>query len=423
VTILRLVPTLPRPLARHPRRVALALALVLLGAGAAAVLLGARYQLDAARRALDHYDFQQAQNHLDLYLMVHFRSAGGHLLAARAARRRDACDEAESHLAACLRLEGMTEATALERLLLTAQQGDLADMEGLLKAHTSPGDPEAVLVLEALAKGYANRFWEADELACLNELLDRQPRHPQALLMRARLWEGRVLKGETERATGALRDYEQAVELNPTFESRLGLAGALYRVGRPRDALSEYDRLRRDRADDPEVLLGLARCRYSLHEVDEARRLLDALLERHPDHAGELADAEAWLSRAAAAAPPYDCEPQRLLAQCLEVAGRDEEARRCLDVLREREANALRVDRNILRANRDPHDVALRYDIARDLMRLGREQDGVAALFLVLEQEPGHRPAHTALADYFERTGRPDRAARHRRAATSPGAR
>lgn len=126
--------------------------------------------------------------------------------------------------------------------------------------------------------------------------------------------------------------------------------------------------------------------------------------------------------------PPYDCEPHRFLYQCLQAAHKDEEARRCFDRLREREADVLRVDRQTLQANRDPHDVALRYEIARDLMRLGREQDGVAALFLVLEQEPRHGPAHAALAEHFERAGQPARAARHRRAASqradaNPGAR
>jgi tetratricopeptide (TPR) repeat protein len=403
-------------------------ALVLfLGTGTGAVFLWAQYHLDAARSALDRHALDEAEHHLGLCAKVYFRSAAVHLLAAQTARRRDVYDKAEERLATCIELGGMTEATALERLLLTTQQGDLK-AEGLLKSRPAD-DPNAVLVLEALAKAHVNRFRPIDALEHLNALLQRQPDHPQALLMRACAWEALARTGKTEHEQDALRDYQTAVELAPSFEGRLGLAGALYRLGRPWSALIEYDKLHQLRPTNAEALLGLARCRYSLGEVGEARRLLDELLDlvpRHPAallergqlafHAGQLADAENWLGQAVAVAPRSDCEPLHLLSRCLEAQHKDEEARRCRDRLRAREAELLEVDRLILQSNRDPHNVALRYRIARDLIRLGREREGVAALFLVLDQEPRHGPSHAALADYFERTGAPFRAARHRRA-------
>jgi tetratricopeptide (TPR) repeat protein len=423
-----------RFLSFRSRLAILALVLVVLGAATAGVFLWARYHLRAAEQALDRYQFDEAQHHLDLYLLVNRRSTAVRLLAARTARRRDDYDEAERRLAACLRPEEITPEAALERLLLTAQQGELAEVEGLLQPRTGPDDAEAALVLEALAKGYLNCAWDADALTCLNRLLERQPAHAPALLMRARVLESQALKGEVERETDALHDYEKAAELSPSFEARRGLAGALYRLGRPWEALSEYESLQREQSASPDVLLGLARCRYSLHDVDEARRWLDTLLEQHPDHAaallergrlalhaGELSEAEKWLGRAADLAPPCDCEALRLLCRCFDAEHKDEEARRCSGRLRDREAAVVRVDRRILQANRNPQDVALRYEIALELMRLGRERDGLAALFLVLEQQPRHGPAHAALADYLERTGQPARAARHRRAG-SPSA-
>jgi tetratricopeptide (TPR) repeat protein len=432
-------------LRRHPRLVLLALALGIVGAGVGAGFLWRQYHLSAAGRALERYAFDEAGHHLEQCLQVPWDRAAVHLLAAQAARRRDAYDEAEQHLAACVRLGGMTEAVARERLLLIAQQGDLDGVEGLLQARTGADDPEAVLVLEALAKGYASRFWQAHALTYLNLLLQRQPRHPQALLMRARVWENRALRGETERDADALRDYQQAVEQLPSFEAQLGLAGVLYRVGRPWEAMLEYERLRASQADNPEVLLGLARCRCSLHEVDEARLLLEQLVGQHPPHptlsptlggegrvrgeallelgrvslhAGQLAVAEKWLRRAASVAPAYDGEAHRVLCRCLEALGKTEDARRCLEELREKEAKVLDVERLTLQANREPGNVALRYEVAVKQMRLGREQDAVAALFFVLDQEPRHGPAHQVLADYFERTGQAGRADRHRRAAT-----
>jgi tetratricopeptide (TPR) repeat protein len=421
-------------LRRHPRLVLLLLALGVVGAGIAAVFVWRQSHLSAAEQALQRYAFDEAGHHLDLCLQVPWDRAAAHLLAAQAARRRDAYDEAERHLAACVGPGGMTDAVARERLLLTAQQGDLDGVEGLLQARAGADDPESVLVLEALAKGYANRFWLAHALTYLNLLLERQPRHPQALLMRARVWETQARRGETERDADAMRDYQHAVELHPSFEARLGLAGALYRAGRPWEAMQEYEQLRTAQPGDPAVSLGLARCRWSLHEVDESRRLLEELVERHPEdaaallelgrvalHAGQLAAAETWLRRAAAAAPPHDGEAHRVLSRCLEASGKTEDARRCLEELRQKEARVLEVERLTLQANRDPGNVALRYEVAVKQMRLGREQEAVAALFFVLDQDPRHGAAHQALADYFERTGQPGRAARHRRAG-APGA-
>jgi tetratricopeptide (TPR) repeat protein len=420
--------------ARRPLLTLPALVLVLSGAAVAAVLLWAHSHLGAARRALDRYAFDEAQHHAELYLRVHPGDAAAHLLAARAARRHDAYAEAERHLKASVEVGGVTPATALERLLLTAQQGDLDGLEALLRAHTGADDPEAVPVLEAMAKGYLNRYWRENALVALNMLLEREPRHPQAWLLRAQVWEERVRHGETARDPEALHDYEKALEVSPSFEARLGLARTLYRLGRPWDALLEFERLGREQPAHPEVLLGLARCRYALGDVDEARRLLDALLARYPQdaaallergrlarHAGQPDEAAKWLRQAASLAPRHDCEALGLLYQTLEAEKKTEDAHRCLDELRQREADVLAVERMTLHLNRQPYDLALRYAIAQGLTHLGREQDAVAALYFVLDQDPRHQAAHEALADYFERTGQPARAARHRRASL-PGA-
>src|SRR5262249_38870144 len=223
--------------------------------------------------------------------------------------------------------------------------------------------------------------------------------------------------------------YEKAVELNPSFEAQLGLAGTLYRVGRPWEAMLIYERLGSLQPTNPSVLVGLARCRYNLHEVDEARILLDSLVEEHPNHAdgllergrlalhaGQLDKAEKWLRQAASAAPRYNSEAQRLLCRCLEATDKTAEARACLDELRERETKVLEVERLIARANREPQNVELRYRIALELMNLGREEDAVGSLYLVVQQNRQHGPARQALADYFDRAGQPARAARLRRA-------
>ena len=50
-------------------------------------------------------------------------------------------------------------------------------------------------------------------------------------------------------------------------------------------------------SDNSQVLLGLARCRYALAEVDEARQLLDELLRRQPRHPDALLEPAGWSAR------------------------------------------------------------------------------------------------------------------------------
>lgn len=389
-------------LRNHPRICGLAVALALLGSGVAGPHLWKQYHLHAACQALDRYAFDEAQRHLNLYLALPFRNGDVYLLAARTARRRDSYEEAVRYLAACPQQRGTTKTLALERLLLTAQQGELEGIEGSLLARTSGDDPEAVVVLEALGKGYAQRFWRTEALECLNKLLHLRPGHPQALLLRAQLKEkmNPNAKAETEHAAEILRDYEKAIEASPPLEAQLGRAATLFRLGRPWDALLEYEQLRLLYESQAEVLLGLAHCRYNLGEVNETRQLLDEMVDRYPDrwdallergrlalHEGRPAEAERWLRRAADQAPPCEVAPLRSLGQCLQLQHKDEEARRCLDRLSRQEAELHQVELLTMQANREPSNVALRYEIAGKLMRLGLEQDSVAAFYFVLEQQ------------------------------------
>jgi thioredoxin-like negative regulator of GroEL len=411
----------------HPRLALFALLLGIAAAGASAVFFWSLYHLHAAGRALEHYDFDAAQHHLELCLTVRPRSPRLHLQAAQTARRRDAYEEAERHLDQATRLGGTTEATLLERSLLSAQQGELEGQEITLRARASEDDAESLLVLEALAKGYASRFWYAQTLVSLNMLLERQPAHPQALLMRAQMWERRARNGEKDRELDALEDYKKAVALRPTFESRVGLAGTLYRVGESWDALCQFKALYQENPTDPEVLLGLARCFFVAADPNVAKRFVDELLALQPNHAagllerarlelyaGQMAEAEESLRRSAAAAPRYDFEAQRLLCECLEAEKKTEEARHCRQELAEREAAVLEIGRLSQQAAREPGNVSLRYEIATKLMGVGREDDSIGTLLSILELDPRHRLARQTVIDYFERTGQSRRASRLR---------
>jgi tetratricopeptide (TPR) repeat protein len=430
--MLRILSNLFDRMRRHPRRALLALALlgVLAWGGTLAGRdLWARHYYAAAQQALAREDLDQAQHDLDLCLKVWDDRPEVHLLAAQTARRRDAYDDADRHLTACERLQGKTEAAALERDLLIAQQGAPDSVIGRLKGVASQRPGQAAAVWEAIAKGYLNCYCKAEALAYAERLLQQSPDH-----LHGRMWRGRALES-LDRAEDAVPDFERAVELAPGWdEARLRLAACLFRVGRPWDARVHYEALRERRPDDPEVLLGLSRCCYDLHDLDGARQSLDRLLDLRPSdvpalldrgrlefHAGRTAEAERWLRRASELAP-RDREVCLALARCLEAEARETEAQLCRDRLRQILADLQVIHDLIEKSKHTPDDAALRYQIGVRLQERGEEADAASWFFAALGEDPHYVPAHVALANYFEHTGQHFRAAWHRRAASGPRA-
>jgi predicted Zn-dependent protease len=180
-------------------------------------------------------------------------------------------------------------------------------------------------------------------------------------------------------------------------------------------------------------VLGLARCRLDLHELDEAGRLLDGLLAERPDHVAALvergrlalrrgreAEAEPDLRRACELAP-HNRDAHRLLHLCLRGQGKEDEDRRVVARMDQILAEQVRRSRAWVQLHAAPHDVGLQYEFARVLLETGDEDEGVRRLKLLLRQQPDHRGAHAALAAYYERTGNVAAAARHWQALQSAG--
>ncbi|HKI33607.1 MAG TPA: tetratricopeptide repeat protein [Gemmataceae bacterium] len=419
------------PPPRRPRTAALRVVtvalLVLAGLGLAA--WGGRHawawhHFRAGRAALEADDLDAARSHLDSCLRAWGRSTEARLLAARAARRADDLEAAERHLDEHERRGGDAEARAFEWAMLHTQRGEFADTETYLRNKVAGSEGrDALLGLEALGKGYAATGRMPDALRSLDELLRRQPDHFQAHLLR-----GRVIS-EMGELPEALADYDAAVAARPSsFEARLRRAALLERLGRLADAVAEYEALRLARPDDPEVLLGLARLRADSHELEKADALLGQLLAAHPDRTdallerarvglrrGEAGRAEEW-AREATRRAPGDRDAFSVLALALEAQqGKEDDARRCRARIDEIDADRDRVMRLGDRAREEPGNLTLRFEIAAALLRLGRTEQGVRGLEGVLAADPNHPGAHAALADYYERTGQPDKAKAHRR--------
>jgi tetratricopeptide (TPR) repeat protein len=370
-----------------------------------------------AEQALEKGELDQARAHLELCLEVWPDSGEIHYLAARTARRQGAYDDANRHLSACRRLGWPAEAIRLERALLEAEQGDPTLVESYLLSCVHKDHPDAVLILEALTRGYLKNFQLMRALECLDLWLHRQPNAVQALI-----WRGEV-RERLDRYEPALDDLRRAVRLDPEAEeSRLRLARLLVRARLPEEALPHYEQLYERRSGDAEVLLGLAACQRRLSRPEDARQLLDILLAAQPRHAqalsergqlaleaGQLDEAEEWLRRAVAAAP-FEREAVYAFGQCLfRQKGKEAEAQQWRARLERIDADLKRMTAVMNDITSSPRDPELRTKAGVLLLRNGQEKEGLRWLESALRLDSRHPSTLQALSDYFERQGRPER--------------
>jgi predicted Zn-dependent protease len=392
----------------------------------AAPQLWAWYHLRAARAALERYDNAAARGHLRQCLRVWPNSLPARLLAARAARRDGAYEEADEHLDRCRPpgREPPPEAR-LERMLVRAAAGDLEAVEEPLLARAGKDPAAAPLIWEALAEGYTRMYRILEAAACLDRWLYFQPDDVQALVLRGKVWQ------QARAVQKAVPDYARAVELDPgRDDARRSLAFALLDLGRVDEAFTHLEYLLRKQPDDPELRVRLAHCHKERGEFDRARELLDGVLAGHPEHgaalrergetelrAGQAKQAGDWLRRAAAA-QPNEYPTQWLLYEWLRQHGTDAEARAQLEraqQLKDRRDRMVEITTHLMPMR--PHDAALHYEMGTLLLALGHDALGERWLASALHEQPDYGPAHAALADYYERRGDTVKAAGHRKQA------
>jgi predicted Zn-dependent protease len=388
--------------------------------------LWAEYRFHTARQALARRQFFRARSDLEVCLRQWPKNPEAHFLAARIARQAGYLDEAARRLDLCQFLRGPRQAIALERALLRAQQGDLTpDLETYLRT-TAESDPSnGVTILDALSEGYRGLYRLNDARDCLTSWLEQEPDSVAALLRRA--W---VLE-RLDQFEKARDDYWTALGLEPNNNAtRLRLAQVLTRLGQTAElteAAALFEGLQRQRPGETPVVLGLAQCRVRLGQVEEAQRLLDNLAAAQPGEAsvllergrlalqqGDAAAAEPWLRRAAQRAPS-DYQVCYALYQCLRQQGKDAEAKECRTRMQQVEADLLRLHDLTEQLQQRPYDAWLRCEIGKIFLYNGEKHEGELWLQTTLRIDPRYEPARSALADYYEATGRPEQAAAYRR--------
>jgi tetratricopeptide (TPR) repeat protein len=379
-----------------------------------------------AQEALEAQDFALAREHLGHCVESCPAHAETRFLLARAARRADDLESAETHLKVAEAMQWAPEEVALERLLTQAQLGDLGRAEAPLLERLEEGPVAEELILEALIKGYlaAYRLPEAAHLA--TRWLGQRPGRWQPWLYRGR---AHYLNGAFGRAAA---DYRRALEALPWHrQGRLWYAGALLLDGRFRDALPAFEKYVGDYPDDPAGLLGLADCHLMLKQRTEAERFLDRLLRQQPEHGAGLLlrarleldrddpkEALVWLKKAEAAAP-HEVDIVQGLIQAYRQLGRPDEAKRYQARLEELRKSNRRLDALRTQILSSPKEIGPRQEAAALCLRLGRPREALDWLLGALTLDPNNRPTHEALAQCFEQLGDKNLAEYHRRRSQS----
>ena len=410
---------------RRPRR-ALAILVLVMVVAAAAVAGGLelwfRHHLAEAREAVARGHNAEAARHLQACQRLRTKHPEMRLLLARVARRSGHFDEAERILDEYWAEHGDDEAVVFERLLLRAARGELEAAGPPLAARIAAGGPAADPAREALVTGYTYRFRWAEAARALDDWLALEPDSTAALLLRGKLDE------QQSRLTEALASYRRVVALDPDHdEARLRLTTTLLRQFYGEEALGHLARLQQRLPNNADVAYQWAVALGLQGRTDEARAALDALLRTHPDHAGALAERGRYaaLDGDDAAAADYLGRATRLdlgnlavrhqYVQVLTRLGRAAEAAREQAAIDRLKADLEQINSLIAGPlQTTPNDPAVHHRIALIALHAGQPTEGLRWLQSTLQVDPDYLPAHQTLAGYYQATGNPVLAARHR---------
>jgi tetratricopeptide (TPR) repeat protein len=406
------------------RVLGIAALVVLIGFGVflAATNLWAWYNYSAAEKALQLGDYQRAEKCLDRCLVFWSGNGQVHFWLARTARSLGKYDKAKEHLQKCEELHWSAEGIDLEYALLKAEQGQFTEIEGTLIEWAQKDNEDAAAVLEVLAQVYAKNAQLAQALYWGERFLEHFPNNASALFRIAQIYE------VSRNSTASLKYYRRAVETLPDNDKwRQALASALLTFGEPQQALSQFETLRDRGITSKPVLLGLAKCYRETGRKEEAQALVDQLIADGSD------DWDVWAERGRLTLPnrykaekyfrkavdlhPYDPITLYNLVLCLR---QQDKAKRAEADRLEAKYNQLLEDTKELNMlitqdmSKDPHNPQLVFKIATLLKRLGEEKAAEHWFQKTIELKPTHTGARKALADYYEKIGKKDLAARFR---------
>ena len=382
-----------------------------------------REHWEQAQRALEERDFLLARKHLDRCLEVCPVNAQSQFLMARTCRRQGDVGAWEQHLKMAEWLAWPPEQIVLERQLQKAASGNSWSVEQALLDQLNQLPPDEVLILEALVNGYLNNVRFLDAIDFTTTWLQRHPGDWLAYLYRGRAYQG------LSQYQRAVEDFEEALRLHPDFlMTQLWLADALLASRQYERALQHYQIYLQAAPNEADILVAMALCQASLGKP-EARTTLDQLLAEYPNDARSLLlvakldleedkpDQALRRARRAFELSPRDPEIAYFVTEALSRLNRKDEAEQFKKEQFKLFAHADELLSLKKEIEVEPKDASLRYQVGTLCLEIGQEKEAFGWFQSALWIDPGHRPTHRALADYWTKHGQFERAAYHRRQA------
>jgi predicted Zn-dependent protease len=328
---------------------------------------------------------------------------------------------AEQHLAEADRLKWQSGDIELERALLLAQSGDLAQSEFLLVAALSDGHAESAHILEVIVPCYMADFRWVDAAPLAARWTELKPGSAQAWKTRGEIAERLRKKNDSVNA------FREAVRLAPDDQlSRISLARMLIETRQTGEAAEQLQWLAIAGSTGPTVTVLLGLYREAEGKIDDAKALFDRAIAEYPSdpkaycHRGRI-DLDRGRSELAApflrrASELDGSDPQVLysLLRCVKDIGTADEVREVEARWSQCEADLKRVAEVARQVSRFPRNADLRREMGEIFLRNGREADGVRWLKSALHERPDHEPTHRVLASYYEGKGREADASYHR---------
>ena len=382
----------------------------------------ARGHLDEGRAALERDDPSEARRHFELSLASRPKSGEANFLAARAARRGGDPNAAKTFLKRAESLGQPAADIGVERALINAQSGSIAEAEATLVAHLKAGGTESEEIIELLLPVYMAeyRVVEADELTA--KWVALRPVSAKAWRHRAE-----ILERVPRRAEAAIA-WRQLVVLAPDDRpARLNLARMLIETKQPPDEAARHlEWLTALEPDHAAALIQLAQCREAQGRPDDAAALLDRVIAgpacdakalhvrgRLELNRGRAADALAFLRRALEL-DPTDVELLYTHFLSLQQTGTPAEISAAEERWKRCETDLRRVGALAWMIASSPRDPELRREIGELFLKNGKTTEGLRWLNSALRLDPQHAPTHRVLASHYERTGQGELAHHHK---------